>query len=194
MNQKKFDPNTKEGKKAISIIVGVIIAIAVFGEGFLVLIPFVILGLMIFVIYKAYKSTQNVDKNGFDYNKSYYEKNETTATSSSFSQKIEEEFLKGRNYSQSKVNENKLFFDRKTTEFDKHHAHANMYPTKTVAPTKKTITTPLTKEEELLSYQNELRQLKKDYNDYKIGIVEFREKETVLKDKIKEIKKDILEN
>ena len=149
---------------------------------------------MIFVIYKAYKSTQNVDKNGFDYNKSYYEKNDTTTTSSSISQKIEEEFLKGRNYSQTKVNENKLFFDRKTTEFDKHHAHANMYPTKTVEPTKKIETVTLTKEEELLKYQKELRQLKKDYNDYKIGIVEFREQETLLKDKIKAIKKDILEN
>lgn len=193
MNQKKFDPNTKEGKKAISIIIGVIVAVLVFTEGLFVLIPFAILGFVIFAIYKAYKSTQNVDKNGFDYDKSYYEKKNTTTTSS-FSQKIEDEFLKGRNYSQSKVNENKLFFDRKTTEFDKHHAHANMYPTKTVEPTKKMETVPLTKEEELLNYQKELRQLKKDYNDYKIGIVEFREQETLLKDKIKEIKKDILEN
>ena len=194
MNQNnKFDPKSKEGKKAIKIIIAVFIAIAVFSGGTFTLIPLIFIGVIFYIFYKAYKSQKNVDKNGFDFEKSYYKKSDTTA-STSISQKIEEEFLKGRNYSQSKVNENKLYFDRKTTEFDKHHAHENMYPTKTVTTTKKVPTTPLTKEEELIKYQKELRQLKKDYNDFKIGIIEFRESETILKTKIKEIKKDILEN
>ena len=191
-SNKKLDPNTKEGKKAIGIIVGVFIGILAFAEGLIVLIPFAVLGGIIFVLVKAYKGTQNVDKNGFDYNKSYYESK--TSTTSSLSQKIEEEYLKGRNYNQSKVNENNSYFDRKTTEFDKHHAHVNMYPTKIIEQTKKETIIPLTKEDELANYQKELKLLKKDYNEFKIGIIEFREKETVLKAKIKEIKKDILEN
>ena len=156
-SNKKLDPNTKEGKKAIGIIVGVFIGILAFAEGLIVLIPFAVLGGIIFVLVKAYKGTQNVDKNGFDYNKSYYESK--TSTTSSLSQKIEEEYLKGRNYNQSKVNENNSYFDRKTTEFDKHHAHVNMYPTKIVEQIKKETIIPLTKEEELANYQKELKLL-----------------------------------
>ena len=66
-----------------------------------------------------------------------------------------------------------------------------MYPTKEAPKAKIIKEIPLTKEEELAKYQNELRTLKKDYNEYRIGLLEFKEKETELKTKIKELKKDI---
>ena len=192
MDFKKIDPNSKEGKKKIGILAAaIIIILSIIETAGFALIPLIIIGSIALSIYKANKK-KNVDANGFDYDKSY-SKRKDIEDGLLESYRLEQEYLKGRNYSSSKVNENNLFYDRKTTKFDKAHAHDNMYPTqqKTVAKVIKEI--PLTKEEELAKYQKELKALKKEYNDFQIGLLEFNEKEKELKTKINTLKKDILE-
>ena len=187
----KFDPNTEEGKKKIGVLAVVIICfISVIASGGIFLIPLVIFGTAGLIIYKAYKSTTKKSNHEFDYDKSYYKRKDVEPGLLE-SKRLEEEYLKGRDYGSDRVNENNLYYDRKTTQFDKAHAHTNMYPTKEAPKAKIIKEIPLTKEEELAKYQNELRTLKKDYNEYRIGLLEFKEKETELKTKIKELKKDI---
>ena len=191
INDKEFDPKSPEGKKLIKIAIGIIIFISIVSGG-VFLIPVVVFGFIIFIAYQASKNNKNVDKNGFDYSQSYSERKSADSNITS-SKSIEEEYLKGRNYSSEKPYNKNSYYERKTTSFDKEHAHKNMYPTKKIEVEVKQKATPLTKEEQLELYQKELRNLKKQYNDYQIGIVEFREKENELKTKINELKKDILE-
>ena len=192
MDFKKIDPNSKEGKKKIGIIAAAIIVfLSIVESAGLALIPLAIFGAIGYSIYKSSKK-KNVDENGFDYDKSY-SKRKDVEDGLLESQRLEQEYLKGRNYSSNKVNENNLFYDRKTTNFDKSHAHNNMYPTQSKATPKTVKKVSLTKEEQLVAYQKELKKLKKEYNDYQIGILEFREKENELKTKINTLKKDILE-
>lgn len=191
MDEKEFDPKSPEGKKVIKVAIGIIIFLSILTEG-IFLIPVVVFGIIIYSAYKSAKKNKNVDENGFDYSKSYSERKKMDTNISS-SQKLEEEYLKGRNYSAEKPYNKNSYYERTTTTFDKEHAHKNMYPTKKVEVEVKQKTTPLIKEEQLDLYQKELRVLKKQYNDYQIGIVEFREKENELKTKINELKKDILE-
>lgn len=191
INNKEFDPKSPEGKKIIKIAIGVIIFISILSGGTF-LIPVIVFGLIIYSAYKSANKNKNIDENGFDYSKSYSERKNMDINTSS-SQKLEEEYLKGRNYSAEEPYNKNSYYERTTTIFDKEHAHKNMYPTKKVEVEVKQKTTPLTKEEQLDLYQKELRVLKKQYNDYQIGIVEFREKENELKTKINELKKDILE-
>ena len=191
INNKEFDPKSPEGKKLIKIAIGIIIFISI-ASGGVFLIPVAVFGFIIFVAYQASKNNKNVDKNGFDYSKSYSERKSADSNITS-SKSLEEEYLKGRNYSSEKPYNKNLYYERKTTSFDKEHAHKNMYPKKKAEVEVKQKTTPITKEEQLELYQKELRNLKKQYNDYQIGIVEFREKENELKTKINELKKDILE-
>lgn len=191
INDKDFDPKSPEGKKLIKIAIGVIIFITAISGG-VFLIPLFFFGIIIFIGYQASKKKKNVDANGFDYSKSYSERKYMDANLKE-SQKLEEEFLKGRNYSPNKQSNKNSYYERQTTSFDKEHAHKNMYPTKTVVQKTKVKTISLTNEEQLVAYQKELKDLKKQYNDYQIGIVEFKEKEKELKTKINELKKDILE-
>jgi flagellar biosynthesis component FlhA len=191
INDKEFDPKSPEGKKLIKIAIGIIIFISIVSGG-VFLIPVAVFGFIIFVAYQASKKNKNVDRNGFDYSKSYSERKSADSNITS-SRSLEEEYLKGRNYSSEKPYNKNSYYERKTTSFDKEHAHKNMYPTKKAEVEVKQKTTPLTKEEQLDLYQKELRVLKKQYNDYQIGIAEFREKEKELKTKINELKKDILE-
>ena len=188
INGKEFDPKSKEGKNAIKTVVGIIIFLTVVSQG-LFLIPAVVFAIIFAIAYSSSKKSKDVDANGFDYSKSYSERK-----GMDLSKSLEEEYLKGRNYSQDKPYDKNSFYERKTTQFDKEHAHFNMYPTKKVEVEEKKETVYLTKEEELQAYQKELRALKKEYNNFQIGIVEFREKETALKTKINELKKDILED
>ena len=190
INDKEFDPKSPEGKKLIKIAIGIIIFISIVSEG-IFLIPIAVFGIIIFAAYQSSKKNKNVDSNGFDYSKSYSER-KTTDINVTSSQKLEEEYLKGRNYSSEKPFNKNSYYERKTTSFDKEHAHKNMYPTKKVEVEVKQKTTPLTKEEQLDLYQKELRNLKKQYNNYQIGIVEFREKENELKTKINELNKNPL--
>ena len=191
INDKEFDPKSPEGKKLIKIAIGIIIFISI-ASGGVFLIPVAVFGFIIFVAYQASKKNKNVDRNGFDYSKSYSVRKSADSNLTS-SKSLEEEYLKGRNYSSEKPYNKNSYYERTTTSFDKEHAHKNMYPTKKAEVEVKQKTTPLTKEELLDLYQKELRNLKKQYNDYQIGIVEFREKENELKTKINELKKDILE-
>lgn len=191
INDKEFDPKSPEGKKLIKIAIGIIIFISIVSGG-VFLIPVAVFGIIIFVAYQASKKNKNVDRNGFDYSKSYSERKSADSNITS-SKSLEEEYLKGRNYSSEKPYNKNSYYERTTTNFDKEHAHKNMYPTKKTEVEVKQKTTPLTKEEQLDLYQKELRVLKKQYNDYQMGIIEFREKENELKTKINELKKDILE-
>lgn len=176
----------KKKKSKISVVVGVIAFVFFFMLEFLTeiifeilpflfaLIPIIIFVIIAVVASKKYKTTQKNKE--FDPELSYYEKKNTTS--------IEDEYLKGRNYTPSS---DPHYFERKTTKFDKDHAHANMYPTTPVVKEKIEIQEELTKEEQLIQLYKDLRTLKNEYDDFKIGIIEFRERKQEIQNRIKQL-------
>lgn len=176
----------KKNKSNIGVAIGAIVFIFFFILEFFAeiifeilpfifsLIPIIIFVAIVIIVSKKYKTVQT--KKEFDPELSYYEKKNTTS--------IEDEYLKGRNYTPSS---DPHYFERKTTKFDKDHAHVNMYPTTPIVKEKIEIQEELTKEEEIIQLYKDLRTLKKEYDDFKIGIIEFRERKQEIQNRIKQL-------
>lgn len=165
---------------------GVIIFIICFSLIFVpFLIPYVIIfGILSIIFYSIFKQKRNVKKNNeFDYDKSYYKKD----SASQESYKLEQQYLDNNRY--KKDDASKHYFERRTTNFDKHHAHENMYPKKEVKVINKTNSKTLTKEEQIDLCNKELREIRKLYDNYKIGIYEYESRRNELKSQIKELNK-----
>lgn len=175
----------KQDQKKEKVYIGLIVFLFVIGFAAPFLLPFIII---IAVIAGVVNQKKKENKREFDYDKSYYNKKDQKFNEALFeTKKLEEQYLNNNRY--KKDDASKHYFERKTTAFDKHHAHENMYPKEEKKVVAKVIKeTPIKDEEALKLYHKQLRELKKEYDDFKIGIIEFRERKQVIQDKINLIK------